>query len=175
MGNSAKTGFESIVFLFITHPFDVGDRVQVDGDTFIVRRMHVLTTMFRTSAGASLYVSNSILANKQIINFRRSQDMTDIFPLDLPFGTPSSTILEFRSRVQNFLKVNSNEFTSKGDVLVMGLDGVDKIKLSISAQHRGNWQDSSYRYERKIKFMLFIKDTLDELGVRHSLLEKPKP
>lgn len=30
-GNSAKTTFEAIIFLFVMHPFDVGDRVEVDG------------------------------------------------------------------------------------------------------------------------------------------------
>lgn len=30
-GNTAKTLFESIIFLFLVHPFDVGDRCEVDG------------------------------------------------------------------------------------------------------------------------------------------------
>lgn len=30
-GNSAKTVFEAIIFVFIMHPFDVGDRCVVDG------------------------------------------------------------------------------------------------------------------------------------------------
>lgn len=30
-GNTCKTIFESIIFLFVMHPFDVGDRCEVDG------------------------------------------------------------------------------------------------------------------------------------------------
>lgn len=30
-GNTLKTTFEAIVFLFIMHPFDVGDRCLIDG------------------------------------------------------------------------------------------------------------------------------------------------
>jgi small-conductance mechanosensitive channel len=30
-GNSAKTMFEAIIFVFVMHPFDVGDRCVVDG------------------------------------------------------------------------------------------------------------------------------------------------
>jgi small-conductance mechanosensitive channel len=30
-GNSAKTAFEAIIFVFVMHPFDVGDRCVVDG------------------------------------------------------------------------------------------------------------------------------------------------
>lgn len=30
-GNTCKTMFESIIFLFVMHPFDVGDRCEIDG------------------------------------------------------------------------------------------------------------------------------------------------
>lgn len=30
-GNTCKTVFEAIIFLFAMHPFDVGDRCEVDG------------------------------------------------------------------------------------------------------------------------------------------------
>ena len=35
-GNSARTTFESLIFLFVVHPFDVGDRIFVDGQSMIV-------------------------------------------------------------------------------------------------------------------------------------------
>ena len=35
-GNAAKVLFESLIFLFVTHPFDVGDRISVDGQPMIV-------------------------------------------------------------------------------------------------------------------------------------------
>ena len=51
IGNSAKSGFESIIFLFVVHPFDVGDRVLVrleaEKENLIVHKMHLLTTVFR--------------------------------------------------------------------------------------------------------------------------------
>lgn len=30
-GDTCKTTFEAIIFLFVTHPFDVGDHCEVDG------------------------------------------------------------------------------------------------------------------------------------------------
>ena len=30
-GNSCKTVFEAIIFLFVIHPFDVGDRCEIEG------------------------------------------------------------------------------------------------------------------------------------------------
>ena len=31
-GNTCKTIFEAIIFLFVMHPFDVGDRCEIDGN-----------------------------------------------------------------------------------------------------------------------------------------------
>ena len=30
-GNTCKTVFEAVIFLFVMHPFDVGDRCEIDG------------------------------------------------------------------------------------------------------------------------------------------------
>jgi len=30
-GNSCKTIFEAVIFVFVMHPFDVGDRCEIDG------------------------------------------------------------------------------------------------------------------------------------------------
>lgn len=35
-GNSARTTFEALLFLFVVHPFDVGDRVVIDGQRMVV-------------------------------------------------------------------------------------------------------------------------------------------
>ncbi|KAL2650222.1 hypothetical protein R1flu_018350 [Riccia fluitans] len=35
-GNAARSTFESLIFLFVMHPFDVGDRICVDGSAMIV-------------------------------------------------------------------------------------------------------------------------------------------
>ena len=31
-GNTCKTTFEAIIFLFVMHPYDVGDRCEIDGN-----------------------------------------------------------------------------------------------------------------------------------------------
>ena len=36
-GNTFKTTFEAIIFLFVMHPFDVGDRCEIEGVQVIVK------------------------------------------------------------------------------------------------------------------------------------------
>ncbi|MCO5590474.1 hypothetical protein L7F22_044444 [Adiantum nelumboides] len=44
-GNSAKNVFESLIFLFVTHPFDVGDRIVVDGQTMLVEVLQFIKNL----------------------------------------------------------------------------------------------------------------------------------
>lgn len=50
-GNTLKTVFEAIIFLFVVHPFDVGDRCEIDGVQ--------VGTSFPNCIHASLYISIS--------------------------------------------------------------------------------------------------------------------
>nr|GFC58383.1 mechanosensitive ion channel protein 6-like [Tanacetum cinerariifolium] len=45
-GNTCKTTFEAIIFLFVMHPFDVGDRCEIDTVQMVVEEMNILTTVF---------------------------------------------------------------------------------------------------------------------------------
>ncbi|KAK8277643.1 hypothetical protein V6Z12_D10G284700 [Gossypium hirsutum] len=69
-GNTCKTIFEAIVFVFVMHPFDVGDRCVVDGV-----QMNILTTVFLKLDNEKVYYPNSVLATKPISNSYRSPDI----------------------------------------------------------------------------------------------------
>ena len=40
-GNSVKTVYESVIYLFVVHPFDVGDKIIVDSVTSKVRLWYI--------------------------------------------------------------------------------------------------------------------------------------
>lgn len=46
-GNTCKTLFEAIIFVFIMHPFDVGDRCVVDGVQVIFLNTRILIFKFK--------------------------------------------------------------------------------------------------------------------------------
>ncbi|KAA8537456.1 hypothetical protein F0562_026857 [Nyssa sinensis] len=61
-GNTCKTIFEAIIFLFVMHPYDVGDHCEVGGVQMIVEEMNILTTVFRRYDNQIIIYPNSILA-----------------------------------------------------------------------------------------------------------------
>ncbi|KAJ6423515.1 hypothetical protein OIU84_024472 [Salix udensis] len=63
-GNTCKAVFESIIFLFVIHPFDVGDRCEIDGVQMVVEEMNILTTVFLRCDNQKIIITNSVLATK---------------------------------------------------------------------------------------------------------------
>ena len=125
-GNTVKTVFESIIFLFIVHPYDVGDRCVVDGVpvkklttkrsiTFpyilcltyilevcfqmLVEEMNLLSTVFLKLDNEKVYYPNAVLATKPISNYFRSPDMSETVEFSIAFSTPISKIAHLKERI----------------------------------------------------------------------------
>ena len=75
-GNTAKSTFDAIIFIFVHHPFDAGDRVFIDDKNYVVHEMGLLYTSFN-EAGKIVYIPNSFLSGRIITNVRRSGNMVD--------------------------------------------------------------------------------------------------
>lgn len=64
IGTTAQEILGSIIFLFVKHVYDVGDRVDIDGVSYIVLEMHLLSTIFRRTDGMIVQAPHIILNTK---------------------------------------------------------------------------------------------------------------
>jgi small-conductance mechanosensitive channel len=56
------------IFLFVKHPYDVGDRVDIDAKEYTVAKMALLSTNFKRTDGKFVWIGHNILATKVIEN-----------------------------------------------------------------------------------------------------------
>lgn len=141
----------------------------IDTESFFVHKIHLLTTVLKRTDGLLIFVSNAVLSAKFVCNVRRSQDMTDVVVFDIDYDTSQAKILSLRERIMDFLKSNPQDFTGRGDLINVAFDGgPDRLRLTITAQHRGNFQDGTQKSNRKIMFNLFLKTACEKLGIRYS-------
>ncbi|KAJ9549204.1 hypothetical protein OSB04_021747 [Centaurea solstitialis] len=149
-GNTCKTIFEAIIFLFVMHPFDVGDRCEIDGVQMIVEEMNILTTVFLKWDNEKVYFPNSTLATRAISNHFRSPDMWDSIDFYIHIATPADKLVIIKQRIINFIESKKDHYYATDITMVsLNLEELHKIKLQIWWRHKINFQDMGERYIRK--------------------------
>ncbi|KAI3775239.1 hypothetical protein L1987_49808 [Smallanthus sonchifolius] len=132
-GNTCKTIFEAIVFVFIMHPFDVGDRCVIDGVQMIVEEMNILTTVFLRYDKEKIYYPNSVLATKAISNFYRSPDMGDSVEFSIDFGTPFETIGLLKDKIKKYFEKNPQFWHPNHNFAVKEIENFTKCVLTFTS------------------------------------------
>ncbi|GER32083.1 mechanosensitive ion channel protein 10 [Striga asiatica] len=187
-GNTCKTIFEAIIFVFVMHPFDVGDRCVVDGVQMIVEEMNILTTVFLRYDNEKIFYPNSVLATKPISNFYRSPDMGDSLEFGIDFRTPLEKIgalkekikrqlftflslfITIRKKKQLYLEKNPQHWHPNHNVVVKEIENVNKIKMALFFNHTMNFQDFPEKNRRKTELVLEMKKIFEELNIKYDLL-----
>ncbi|KAI3637585.1 hypothetical protein MIR68_004234 [Amoeboaphelidium protococcarum] len=172
-GNSARNMFEGIIFLFVTHPYDVGDRVFIDNNNYIVKELGILYTVLEKWDGQVIYSPNSVLATKDITNVRRSPNQIETVEVHLAYDTSAELIQTFRQKLNEYVQTESKDFMPKIDLVPFEIEAMNKIKYYIYLEHRNNWQDSGRRWQRHAKFMNFLRETLITLGIVYHPMQQP--
>ncbi|KAM3199766.1 hypothetical protein P3L10_032126 [Capsicum annuum] len=85
--------------LFVMHPFNVGDRVEIDGVQMIVEEKNILTTVFLRYDNQKIICPNSVLSTKPISNYYRSPHMGDSVDFCILISTPMEKISMMKERI----------------------------------------------------------------------------
>lgn len=169
-GNTCKTIFEAIVFVFIMHPFDVGDRCVIDGVQLIVEEMNILTTVFLKFDNEKIYYPNSVLSTKPISNFYRSPDMGDNVEFSIDFATPFEKIGLLKDKLKKYLEKNPQLWHPNHNFVVKEIENVNKIKMALFFNHTMNFQDFGEKVKRRSELVLELKKIFEELKIKCNLL-----
>ncbi|CAI9769783.1 unnamed protein product [Fraxinus pennsylvanica] len=168
-GNMCKTIFEAIIFVFVMHPFDVGDRCEVDGVQMIVEEMNILTTVFLRFDNLKVFYPNSTLATKPISNFYRSPDMGDSIDFYVHIATPAEKIAIMKQRVVNYIENKKDHWYPSPSVVLMNIEDLHKLKLSVWIRHRMNHQDMGEKWQRRALLADEMVKIFKELDIEYRL------
>lgn len=171
IGNTARNLFESIIFIFFMHPFDVGDRVEIDGVVYQVQNMGLLVTILHRLDGQELYFANAVLATKPIFNIRRSPHQSDSVTIQVAIQTSVQTLKDLESKMLAFVIENSRDYHPRVDMTVDELslptdtETQGKLRVRFSINHKGNWQEGGKRAVRRNNFILALKEAILEFKI----------
>ncbi|EFR05122.1 Mechanosensitive ion channel [Nannizzia gypsea CBS 118893] len=153
---TAQEVLGSCIFLFVKHPYDVGDRVHINDEELMVEHISLLFTVFRNiQHHKSIQVPNIVLNTQWIHNVTRSKAMREQLTLTCDFGTSFGDIQLLKREMQAFVRAkdNARDFGPDVGIEVTGLGDMNKLELKIELHHKSNWHNEVVRATRRSKFL----------------------
>jgi small-conductance mechanosensitive channel len=161
----------SCIFVFVKHPFDVGDRIDLGTDQFIVEHISLLFTVLKRSSGANcgrvVQIPNIVLNTLWVENISRSKAMTEQFQIDVSFDTAFDDIQILKNELQTFVrdKDNSRDFQPDIEIGILGTTDQSKLSLQVEIRHKSNWGNETVRQARRSKFMCALISALKAVPI----------
>jgi small-conductance mechanosensitive channel len=178
---TAQEFLQSIIFVFVKHPFDVGDRVtiygnsgsEMKGDDYFVKEISLLYTEFKKMEGHIVQAPNSYLNTLFILNMRRTGGLAEAVPLVVKFGTTLDQIEELRARLLEFVRAEKREY--QGNILteVRQITEAYSVSLNVVFFYKSNWQNELLRLQRRNKFICALMTFMQEIGIEGPLMRLP--
>jgi small-conductance mechanosensitive channel len=178
---TAQEFLQSIIFVFVKHPFDVGDRVGIygntgsalKGDDYFVKEISLLYTEFKKMEGHVVQAPNSYLNTLFILNQRRSGGLAEAVPIVLKFGTTLDQIEGLRGKLLEFVTLEKREYQSNILTELRDIVEAHSISLNIIFFYKSNWQNELLRLQRRNKFICALMVSMQELGIEGPRMRYP--
>ncbi|CAJ2630921.1 unnamed protein product [Trifolium pratense] len=169
-GNTCKTVFEAIIFLFVMHPFDVGDRCEIDATQMVVEEMNILTTVFLRYDNLKITIPNAVLATKAINNFYRSPDMGDAIEFLIHIATPAEKVALIKHRINSFVDNKKEHWYPSPFIVLKDHEQMNMVRLAIWPTHRMNFQDMGERFIRRSLLIEELIKIFKDLDIQYRLM-----
>ncbi|KAF7543370.1 hypothetical protein G7Z17_g10795 [Cylindrodendrum hubeiense] len=157
----------SCIFLFVKHPYDVGDRVEITSTTMVVNKISLLYTVFHRGNNQIVQIPNIVLNNLWIENVSRSKSMSETIEINVSFDTTFEEIELLRVEMEKFVRAseNSRDFQPELNIDVGSVGDLDKLLLKVDIKHKSNWHNAAVRANRRSKFMCALALSLKKVPI----------
>lgn len=165
IGSSLGEVLTSIIFLFIKHPFDVGDRIDLNKVPYTVKEIYLLSTVLLDSNSVYIHAPNTMLNAMFISNVRRSPMMSESFTFDVSYSTSFEDLEKLRDKMLVFLQANARDYQIVFDVAVVDFPSQEKMTLSADIKYKSNAQQGALKAKRRNKWICALKSALAEVKI----------
>ncbi|PNH11269.1 Mechanosensitive ion channel protein 10 [Tetrabaena socialis] len=169
-GNSIRSIYEAVLYLFVVHPYDVGDWLLLaNGDMVKVEEIALLFCTFLKGDGRRLYYPNPKLMQEPIINVSRSDTYWDSVALLVDLGTPGSTLEAVEVRLKRWLADNPKQFTGSAGVQARTLANPAKLQLTAAWEYNHTGEEGGRTGRWRSKVVLVLAAALESCNVAYTL------
>ena len=127
------------IFLFVKHPYDVGDRVDINDVQLICEHISLMYSVFRRiDSDKTVQIPHNIANTLWIENISRSKAMKERLTLSVSAATTMEDILALRGELQKFVTADENrrDFHSDLDIELISVGNLQKLDLRVEIRHK---------------------------------------
>jgi len=178
---TAQEFLQSCIFVFVKHPYDVGDRVTVygntgdlgKGDDYFVKEIALFYTEFKKMQGHIVQAPNSYLNTLFILNHRRSGALAEAIPIIIKFGTTLEQIERLRNVLLEFVTAEKREYQTNILTELRAVQEVHWLELNVVFFYKSNWQNELLRLQRRNKFICALTMAIQECEIEGPRMRYP--
>lgn len=127
------------IFLFVKHPYDVGDRVDIDKTQLIVEHVSLLYTVFRrVDNNKTVQIPNIVSNTMWIENISRSKAMKEQISMTINSSTSFEDIEILRKELHAFLLApeNKRDFFPTVELEILSVGDMKSLELRVEVQYK---------------------------------------
>jgi small-conductance mechanosensitive channel len=124
----------SCIFLFVKHPYDIGDRVDITAEQLMVEHIALLYTVFkRVSNGKTVQIPNIVLNSLWVENITRSKAMREQVSVFCAFDTSFEDVNALKQEMISFVRdpANNRDFHPDIEIEVTSIAEMNKLELRV--------------------------------------------
>ena len=139
IGGTVTEFLACIIFLFVKHPYDVGDRVDIKDVPLVVERISLMYSVFRRiDSDKTVQIPHNIANTLWIENVSRSKPMKEQYNFSISAATTNEDILALRAQLEKFVQApeNKRDFQDDLDIELISLGDLKQLDLRVEIRHK---------------------------------------
>ena len=167
--NALSQMMDSITFIFLLHPFSVGDVIRMKNVRYTVLQINLLSCVFEDMWGNIEIINNSSLVNQQITNLSRSTNPYHNLTVYVSQYTKTEQLRELRDRFQDFIDRKMSFDVYDVWFVVTSVDKECRLQVSLWVGGYISFADARTRWRHHTQMMIALREIVHDLQIEYQL------
>lgn len=169
--------YAAVIFLFVVHPFDVGDALMIGSSMtgsalnqlVWVEEIALVTCVLRRWDGARLWWPNNLLSANPLINLSRSNNKWEDLEVYVDISTPAEVWDVLRKAVEEYTADHPESFSGQCAIFCFGASDPLKLLLGVFFEYSFNGVDQGRLNLARHGLFMCVRQVLNEQNVMYSM------
>lgn len=152
--------------MLISHQFDIGDDLIVDGVDYRVYEFGLTNTSLIGENGGKIKLLNSDLWKKKVVNMTRAPEKIIVFDFDLDPNIKMEDFGAFKARVHEF--VNSKTFDYENSFSIQArtdsFRSIDILRCTMILKCK-NYKNKAKKFVLRVEMTSFLRSLITEMNI----------